>query len=304
MPKGDAAKARKAAEIWGRFAARLESSSTTTGPVAAEVWTKNSGAGVDAFRRFWTKELAPYPGELAAFCRRAETVCNEYADAIDTHRFALTVLAAQTYVNILYTFAYGWMTGWAGTLAELAVIRDRAAIAAGVQKTLFQKIVIKLLYYLFDSVMYAGGQQLMQLLTFGAADLFGDYDAATDQEFGFDPYSAGANGEQFLDGFGANAAFDGAADLTSAGLTKIGPWGRYLSAGRDSGLRARAVGAAGRMVGTNVYTIVNNMETGRPPSEWLPTLRQEVDKILMHVPRMAKNPARGPIGSGNVAWAR
>lgn len=298
MPKGDAARARQAAAVWAGLADRLESSLRTTGPVAADVWEANSGAGIDAFQKFWTTEFAPYAGDVAAYCRKVQATCAGYAQAIDQMRFALTVLAVQTWANIAYTIAYGWVTGWAGTLAELAVIRDRAAIQAAVQKTLFQKIVIKLLEYLIDSVGYAAGQQLVQLGVFGAGDLFGKYDATTDKIFGFDPYSARANSVQFAEGVGANAAFDGTADLTRLGLTRVGPWGGFLSAGRPSGVRNRLVGYAGRMLGSDVYTVVNNIEEGKPPEDWLPTWRQQVDKVIMHGARIAKNPAKGPIGSG------
>ncbi|MCO6009414.1 hypothetical protein NE236_31030 [Actinoallomurus purpureus] len=294
MPKGDSGKARQAAAIWGQIADRIESSIRTTDPMATDIWTLYHGLGIDAFKKFWTKDFAPYPHELAAYCRRIQAVCNGYADAVDKMRLVLTLLAIQTYLNILFTIAYGWVTGWMGTLAELAVIRDRAAIQAVAQRTLFQKIMIKLLEYLFDSIGYAAGQQLLQMGTFGVADLFMDYDDDAKKIIGYDPYSMKANGVQFAQAVGANFAFDAANDMTAAGLGKAGPLGRVLS----SGAGRRVLGFGSRMVGSNVYTVVGNMEQGKQPSEWLPTWQQEVDKLIIHGSRMAKNPAKGPIGSG------
>ncbi|MEV0408099.1 hypothetical protein [Actinoallomurus sp. NPDC050550] len=294
MPKGDSAKARQAAVIWGQIADRLESSIRTTDPMATDISTHNAGHGIDEFTKFWTKEFQPYPHELAAYCRRIQTVCNGYADAVDKMRFWLTVLAIQTYLNILFTIAYGWITGWAGTLAELAVIRNRAAFQAVAQRTLFQKIMIKLLEYLIDSIGYAAGQQLLQLGTFGVVDLFADYDADAKKIIGYDPYSLKTNGVQFVQAVGANFAFDGAADLTVGAVGKVGPLGRITSGGAGQ----RVLRFGGRMVGSNLYTVVGNMEQGKQPDEWLPTWQQEVDKLIIHGTRIAKNPAKGPIGSG------
>ncbi|GAA4639471.1 hypothetical protein GCM10023196_101230 [Actinoallomurus vinaceus] len=293
MPKGDSGKARQAAAIWGQIADRLEASIRTSDPMASDIWSHNSGRGIDEFTKFWTKEFAPYPHELAAYCRRVQAVCNGYADAVDKMRLVLTILAIQTYINILFTIAYGWITGWMGTLAELAVIRDRAAIQAMAQRTLFQKIMIKLLEYLFDSIGYAAGQQLLQLGVFGVADLFTDYDDDAKKIIGYDPYSLKDNGVQFVQAVGANFAFDGAADLTAGAVGKT-PLGRFTS----SGAGRRLLGFGARMVGSNVYTVVNNMEVGKSPDQWLPTWQQEVDKLIIHGTRIAKNPAKGPIGSG------
>jgi hypothetical protein len=299
MPKAEVAKTREAAAVWGRLAGRLESSIETTDPMAADIYTKNSGAAIDGFKDFWTKDFKPYPHEVAAYCRRMQTACDGYADAIEETKFALTLLAIQTYANILLTISWGWITGWAGTLAELAVIRDRAAVQAAVQRTLLQKILIKLLEYLIDGVGYAMGQQLLQLGIFGVGDLFGNYDARTKKVIGFDPYSLKANGRQFGEAVGANTAFNGGSDLTSAGLKRAGPLGRFLSAGSAGDWRERALGVGSRMVGSNLYTVMNNVEDGKPPDRWLPTVRQEVDKLIIHGTRFTKNPAHGPIGSGH-----
>ncbi|GAB3985464.1 hypothetical protein GCM10029978_098360 [Actinoallomurus acanthiterrae] len=294
MPKGDSGKAREAAVIWGQIADRIEASIRAADPMASDILSHNFGPGFEAFKKFWGNEFAPYPHELAAYCRRIQTVCNGYADAVDKMRFVLTVLAIQTYLNILFTIAYGWITGWMGTLAELAVIRDRAAIQAVAQRTLFQRIMIRLLEYLFDSIGYAAGQQLLQMGVFGVMDRFGDYDDDAKKMIGYDPYSLKANGVQFVQAVGANFAFDAASDLTVGAAGRVGPLGRFMS----SGAGQRVVRFGGRMVGSNVYTVVGNMEQGKRPDEWLPTWQQEVDKLIIHGTRMAKNPAKGPIGSG------
>lgn len=301
MPKGDAGKARQAAEAWRRLADRIEESIRITGPVAAEVWEVNTGAGIAAFREFWPTRLEPYPRELAEHCRRVAVACDGYAHAIDVTRFALTLIAVQTWLNVLFTFAWGWITGWAGTLAQLTVIRDRAALQAAASRTLFERIVIRLLEWVYDSVGYAAGQQVLQLGVFGVADLFGDYDEDVKAIIGYDPYSVGANAEQTAQGFGANMAFDAAADGVKFGLTGLGPWGRFLTAGAASGWRPRLVGFGGRMAGSNTYTIVNNAEAGKPVDEWLPTAQQEVQKLIMHGGRIAKNPAKGAVGDRTFA---
>jgi hypothetical protein len=296
MPAGDPEDALLAAKYWGNIADLLEGFLERATEFASRYgWGDNSGSDIDAFHDFWDHHFRPSVSEVAEYCRRIETSCNAYAKALKELKFAFTILAIQTYVNIAFTIGFGWITGWAGTFAELAIIRARAFAGATAAKTLFEQIVMRILQYLIDSIFYATGQQVLQLGVFTVGNQFGRYNAQTNAVFGFNPYSFNANGIQFVRGVGDNMAFDG-MDGAFNGLTVIGPLRRYLAFGPRGGLRTRIMKFGGRMAGSEAFTIMNNLEQGKPVQQLAPTTSEQVDKIIIHGARILKDPARGPIG--------
>jgi hypothetical protein len=294
MPKGDPGKTRDAAKIWNQLAADLDASIKTAGPVAADVWAKNSGDAIDAFKKFWTDEFAPYPEEVAAYCKRVGGVCDNYAQILDDMRFAYLILAWVTWINMLITIAWGWVTGY----AELAALRVAAWMRAQGIKRLYQVLVKILIEALIDSAAYAIVTQLGQVATFQVAEMITGrhYNDTMKQVFGFDPYSWGDNFGQGFQTFVANAAFDIAAEpvgaLQKLGGAKGGKWAGFW------GAHPRFGGFTKRMAASNVYTVVNNaygdLFMGSDKS-LLPTPNQEVQKVIFHGTRILKNPNKGPI---------
>ncbi|SEG79317.1 hypothetical protein SAMN04489712_112198 [Thermomonospora echinospora] len=306
-PEGDADQAREAARIWNQLAEKVETNADQATSDVASVWLRNEGEGVEAFKKFWTKNFGgqimgpslaePYPQQVAEHARRVAQACEAYAEAIEKHENALTIIAWVTWTNILFTISWGWVTGWAGIGAQLLLIRNRTAVAVAAQQTLFRRIMLKIVEWMLDSLGYAAGQQIVQLGTFAVGDLFMDYDDDTKRVLGFDPYSGKANLEQFGRGFLANMAFDASMDGATPLMRRVPGAAAFFDSAGKSGLPNRLLSLGGRMVGTNMYTITDNWLQGKPPEDWLPSGQQEVAKLFMHVPRLAKNPAKGPIGA-------
>jgi hypothetical protein len=290
MPKGDSGKTRQAAAIWHQLAKDIDSNIKTAGPVAADVWAKNSGDGIDAFQKFWTEKFAPYPEDAAAYCKRVGDVCDSYAQVLDDLRFAYTVLAIQTWVNILITIAWGWVTGY----AELAAIKIAAWLRCEALKRWVHIMVKIILEAIIDSIAYAVVTQLAQVGTFGLIQLVTgrEYNDTMKAAFGFDPYSVGDNLNQAGQTFVANAAFDLAAEPIGAAM-KAGPWGGFFKS------HPRLGGVGKRIAASNVYTLVNNQYANMfmdGDKQWYPSLNQEGAKVVFHGTRVLKNPGHGPIG--------
>lgn len=281
LPKGDPAKCREAAKIWRQLATDIDSSIKSADPVAADVWAKNSGDGIDAFQAFWTKEFAPYPKEMVAYCNRVADVCEAYAKTLEDVTYALVLLAIQTWAAIVITFAWGWITGY----SELLAIRLRAFFQARITNALALKIVQLLVESLIDSLMYAGATQLLQLGIFGIANTIKPIDGTAKQTIGYDPFSVSTNFKQGLNTFGSNMAFDLTLGKNTAVASKI----PMLNSSN------RLVRFAGRMGSSEIYSISSNLLNGDAPFKGF-SLHQQVDKLIFHGGRMLKNPAKGPAG--------
>lgn len=281
LPKGDPAKCREAARIWRQLAKDIDDSIKSADPVAADVWGKNSGDGIDAFKAFWTNEFAPYPEELVAYCNRVAGVCEAYAKTIEDVTYALILLAIQTYAAILITFAWGWITGY----SELLAIRFRAFFQARITNALALRLIQLLIESLLDSLMYAGATQLLQLGIFGIANAVKPIDGTAKQTIGYDPFSVGTNANQFFNTFGSNMVFDLALGPNKAAASKIPILGKS----------DRFVGFAGRMGSSELFSVTSNLMNGNDPLQGF-SWHQQVDKLIFHGGRMLKNPAKGPVG--------
>lgn len=288
LPKGDPARCRDAARIWRQLAKDIDDSIKTANLVAADVWAKNSGDGVDAFQAYWTKQFAPYPEELVAYCNRVADACDGYAKTLEDVTYGLTLLAIQTWAAILITFAWGWITGY----SEVLAIRLEAFFEARIANAMALKIVQLLVESVIDSLMYAGVTQLAQLGIFTIADTFvKPIDGTAKQTIGYDPFSVGTNVKQAANTFGANMVFDLTLGGNKSAATKIPFIGRSIAK------NDRLVGVAGRMASSELYSVSSNLLNGNAPLNGF-SWHQQVDKLIFHGGRFLKNPSKGPAGYG------
>ncbi|MCW2939531.1 MAG: hypothetical protein JWN00_2516 [Actinomycetia bacterium] len=288
LPTGDSGKTRQAAGIWRQLAKDIDSSIKTTGPVAADVWNKNSGDQIDAFQTFWTKDLAPYPEELVAYCNRVADVCDAYAKLLDDVTEAMILIALTTWAGILITLAWGWVTGYSEILAE----RWKGYWATKIVNQAALKLVQLLIESLIDSAAYAIAIQVSQLAIFNIGNAIRPIDNTGKQAIGFDPFNVGTNFAQLGKNFGANMVFDLSLGKTTALANKVpglgnlpGNWG------------TRVANFGGRMMSSEIYSVVYNLEGGNVPWKgfgW----QQQTDKLIFHGLRIFKNPDQGPVFSG------
>jgi hypothetical protein len=305
MPKADTGGVRNAAVYYRQIADAIDRSGTAMDKVAGEVKTHNDGDGAAAFDRYYhgpsaaagTSTPAAYPRELSEYARKIAEAHEQFARVNDEIRAALWVLAIQMYANILMTICYGWLTGVleARLLEMIAQARWFARIRSALVQTLLKRVI----YALTDSVVYAGGQQLLQLGIYGTSLAAGVDRRTLTQVAGYDPFSAKSNAIQFADGFVGNMAYDGVADALP-GLSPTSRYrqnfGRYFL--RQPGFKGAIGGLTTRMLASNAYTYASNVTDSYLEGDgdgWtkLPTLHQEAAKLFIHVPRIfVKYPLR------------
>jgi hypothetical protein len=303
MPKADSAGARTMANHYRSIADAIDRSGTAMDKVAGQVRSHNDGQGPEAFARYWggpapAGGVAPsaYPSEVSAYARKVADALEQFARVNDEIRKALWVLAIQLYVKILFTIGYGWLTGVLE--ARLLELIGQARWYAKIRNSLVQMLVKRVIYALADSVVYAGVQQGLQLGVYGLSTVAGVDRKTLTATAGYDPFSVKENAIQFTDGFVGNMAYDGVADALP-GLNPASRYrqkfGRYFL--RQPGFAGALGGLTTRMAASNVYTYASNVtdSTLRGDTDWtqLPTGRQEVVKLFIHVPRIAvKYPLR------------
>ncbi|MGW4638654.1 WXG100-like domain-containing protein [Sphaerisporangium sp. NPDC004334] len=279
-PEGDPDGLRTAAGTLEGLAKSIDDGIIAADEAAKQVWTGNSGPGVEAFRSMWQGSPTPltafrpdgfsgYPPDVADYCRRAAAACRTYAHYIDTTRRLLVVMAVQAWANMLFTTMYAWPTAGMARFAEQAVQKYFTSLARSQLKIFnigVSKIVQNAFYYTIDSVAYAGGQQVIQAGIYAASGVRKDAD-------GRDVLSLRTNAVEFGQAFVANLAFDAAAD--SVALVPFLPGGRWGS-------------FAARMTGSATYSIVGNLEQD-PGSNPVPTDWETwVTKLLIHGTRSIK----------------
>jgi hypothetical protein len=302
MPKADTAGVRRVAEYHRQIADAIERSKGAMDKVAGDVRRENDDEGSTEFGRYYfgpaaTETLSAYPQEVAAYARKVADAHEQFARVNDEIRAALWVLAIQMYANVVFTIAYGWMTGVIE--ARLLTLIAQARWYSRIRSTLVQMLVKRVLYALADSVAYAGGQQLLQLGIYGTSLAAGVDRKTLTNVAGYDPFSAKANAVQFADGFVGNMAYDGVADALP-GLSPTSRYrqrfGRYFL--RQPGIKGALGGLTTRMVASNAYTYGSNVTDSYLQGDgdgWTkaPTLNQEAAKLFIHVPRIfVKYPLR------------
>ncbi len=266
-PEGDPGGLREAAGILEGLATKIEEGLDTADDAAAQVVRDNSGEGIDAFQRLWRgtaggatasapraqKGFADYPPEVAVYCRKVAAGCRSYADAVETIRHVLVVMAVQLWANMLFTSMYGWTTAGVGKMVEDRIMKTFFKKLAQSQLKIFrlsvEKIVYNAFYYTLDSITYAGIQQALQAGIFALSGVRKDLK-------GRDVLSAELNAVQFAQGFGANMAFNAVGDLVK--MPKFLPE------------NSRWVDFLGRMAGSSAYSAVDSIEQNPtdPDFDW------------------------------------
>jgi hypothetical protein len=303
LPKADTQAVRTAAGHYRRIADAIDASRTAMDKVANDVRTHNSGEGPDGFNRVYFgppasggMALTAYPPQVAAYARKIAQSLEDYAKAEDQIRSALWILAIQMWVNIMFTIGYGWLTGFVE--ARLLALVARARWLAKIRSSLIQMLIKRLLYAVTDSVVYAGGQQALQLGVYGLAVASGTDRTTLTEVAGYDPFSVKENAIQFADGFAGNVVYNGVMDA----LPGVSETSRYRAAFgkyflRRPGFAGAMGGLTTRMIGSNGYTYASNVTDSylRGDGDWTtaPTLNQEAAKLFFHVPRIwVKYPLR------------
>jgi hypothetical protein len=305
MPKADNAGVRSVAAYHRQIADAIDRSRTAMDTIARQVRTHNDGDGATGFDHFYFgpaqagggRTLTAYPAEVSAYARKIAEAHEQFARVNDEVRQALWVLAVQMYANILFTIAYGWLTG--ALEARLLTLIAQARWYAKIRNTLVQMLIKRMIYALTDSAVYAGGQQLLQLGVYGTSLAAGVDRTTLTNVAGYDPLGVRANTVQLADGFAGNLAYDAVAD----GLPGLNPaskyrqrFGRYFL--RRPGFTGAAGGLTTRLVASNAYTYASNVTDSSLEGDgdgWTraPTLDQEAAKLFVHVPRIfVKYPLR------------
>jgi hypothetical protein len=296
MPKADTQAVRTAATHYRRIADAIDGSKAAMDNVANDVRTHNSGEGPDGFNRLYFgppakggAALTDYPPQVAAYARKIAQSLEDYAKAEDQIRSALWILAIQIWVNIMYCIGYGWLTGFVE--ARLLALVARARWLSKIRSSLIQMLIKRVMYAVTDSIVYAGGQQAVQLGVYGLAVANGTDRATLKQVAGYDPFSVKENAIQFTDGFAGNVVFNGVMDALP-GVSETSRYrrtfGKYFL--RRPGFAGAVSGLTTRMIGSNAYTYTSNVTDSylRGDGDWTtgPTLHQEAAKLFFHVPRV------------------
>jgi hypothetical protein len=304
MPEADSQGARTMAGYYRGIADAVDQSGTAMEKVVGQVKSHNDGNGPAAFERYWGGPApggavtpSAYPAGVSAYARGVAESLEQFAKVNDGIRAALWVLAIQMYANIIFTICYGWLTGVLE--ARLLILVGQARWYDRIRDSLVQMLVKRVIYALADSVVYAGGQQALQLGIYGTSLAAGVDRGTLTKAAGYDPLSARANAVQFADGFAGNMAYDAVADA----LPGLNPASRYRQRFggyflRRPGIKGALGGLTTRMAASNVYTYASNVTESCLEGDgdgWTkpPTLQQEAAKLFIHVPRIyVKYPLR------------
>ncbi|MGW0809474.1 WXG100-like domain-containing protein [Nonomuraea sp. NPDC002799] len=101
-PDGDPDKARQVAQLLRQLAKRVDVSLDEVEEIASRLWRPpNSGAGIDAFRAYFTKEIAPYPPLVSAFIRALADAVDDYADMLEETQHTLKTMAWTSWLELL-----------------------------------------------------------------------------------------------------------------------------------------------------------------------------------------------------------
>ncbi|MEU6778122.1 hypothetical protein ABZ912_02880 [Nonomuraea angiospora] len=158
-PDGDPAKAREAARLLRQLATRVDTSLDDVEDVARTVWRPpSSGAGVDAFRKYFNEDLAPYPPHVSAYLRGLADAVDDYADLLEQTQHALRTMAMIQWLELLMFFCWPAIDKKVQVLINWAMRRKQA----GLLLKLFNHAVGKrFIYAVGGSFAYAALDQLL-----------------------------------------------------------------------------------------------------------------------------------------------
>ncbi|MDN3352915.1 hypothetical protein [Actinomadura sp. DC4] len=314
MPKADDAGVRKVAAYHRQIADAIDRSKAAMDKIALDVKGHNEGEGTNGFGHYYFgpaehKTLTAYPEDVAGYVRKVAEAHEQFAHVNDQIRSALKVIAIQMYANIVFTMAYGWFTG--ALEARLLTLIAQARWYAKIRNSIVEMLVKRIAFTLTDSVLYAGGQQALQLGIYGTSLVAGVDRRTLTGVAGYDPFSVKTNAIQTADGFGGNLAYNALTDA----LPGVNPASRYRQKVghyflRQPGVKGALGGLTTRLIASNGYTYASNVTDSYLEGDgdgWTqaPTLNQEVAKLFIHVPRiLVKYPLRWkdwPSVSGQVA---
>ncbi|MBN6057293.1 hypothetical protein JYK22_35545, partial [Nonomuraea sp. RK-328] len=106
-PDGDPAKAREVARLLRQLANRVDVSLDDVERVASRVWQPpRSGAGIDAFRKYFNDEIAPYPPLTSAYIRGLADAVDDYADMLEQTQHTLKTMAMIQWCELLMFFCW------------------------------------------------------------------------------------------------------------------------------------------------------------------------------------------------------
>ncbi|MEV0146661.1 MULTISPECIES: hypothetical protein [unclassified Nonomuraea] len=106
-PDGDPAKAREVAKLLRQLATRTDVSLEDMEEIAGRLWRPpNTGAGLDAFRIYFNKEIAPYPPMVSAYIRGFADAIDDYADMLEQTQHTLRTMAMIQWIELLMFFCW------------------------------------------------------------------------------------------------------------------------------------------------------------------------------------------------------
>ncbi|MFI7134557.1 hypothetical protein ACIBQ1_53450 [Nonomuraea sp. NPDC050153] len=128
-PDGDPAKAREAAGLLRQLAKRVDVSLDDVEEVASAVWRPpSSGAGIDAFRKYFNDEVAPYPPHVSAYIRGLADAVDDYADMLEQVQHTLRTMAMIQWLELLMFFCWPAIDRKVQTLINWAMRRKQAGL--------------------------------------------------------------------------------------------------------------------------------------------------------------------------------
>ncbi|MBB5777421.1 hypothetical protein [Nonomuraea jabiensis] len=158
-PDGDPARAREAARLLRQLATRVDTSLDDVEDVARTVWRPpSSGAGVDAFRKYFGEDLAPYPPHVSAYLRGLADAVDDYADLLEQTQHALRTMAMIQWLELLMFFCWPAIDRKVQTLINWAMRKKQA----GLLVRMFNHAVGKrFIYAVGGSLAYTALDQLL-----------------------------------------------------------------------------------------------------------------------------------------------
>ncbi|NUW40824.1 hypothetical protein [Nonomuraea rhodomycinica] len=128
-PDGDPAKAREVARLLRQLARRVDVSLDDVEEVASRVWRPPShGAGIDAFRKYFTDEIAPYPPMVSAYVRGLADAIDDYAEMLERTQHALRTMAMIQWTELLMFFCWPSIDKKVQVLIEWAIRKKQARL--------------------------------------------------------------------------------------------------------------------------------------------------------------------------------
>lgn len=128
-PDGDPGKAREAAQLLRQLAGRVDASLDDVEEVASRVWRPpSSGAGVDAFRKYFNDEIAPYPPRVSAYIRGLADAVDDYANMLEQTQHALRTMAMIQWIELLMFFCWPAIDKKVQVMINWAIRRSQARL--------------------------------------------------------------------------------------------------------------------------------------------------------------------------------